>query len=213
MFINYSVLSKSALFSRIPIIELPNAVKCLQGYTKKISANELVYKTDEQNMPGIVLAGNLCLSQLFPDGTSVLIRTINTGELFGLFLTCDRNTDAYITAVEDSTILFLKLPVYQDVPACNCQYRSVILENLIRILIKNNIYLNQHIKIISRPTIREKLLEFFNMLINNQNSDTIHLTMTREKLAEYICADRSALSRELGRMQKDRLIEDRKSVV
>lgn len=207
MFINYSILSKSELFSKIPVMEIPNAVKCLQGFTKNFSSEEAVYKSEQQRVPGIVLSGKLSVSQLFPDGSTVLIRMINPGELFGVFSACDVNKSNFVTAIENSSVLFLRLPVCQEnVPACNCTYRSVILENLIKILITNNVYLNQKIKIISRPTIREKLLEFFMMQSKKQNSNTINLNMTREKLADYLCTDRSALCRELGKMQKEKII-------
>lgn len=189
-------------------MEIPNAVKCLQGFTKNFSSEEAVYKSEQQRFPGIVLSGKLSVSQLFPDGSTVLIRTINPGELFGVFSACDVNKSNFVTAIENSSVLFLRLPVCQEnVPACSCKYRSVILENLIKILIRNNVYLNQKIKIISRPTIREKLLEFFMMQSKKQNSNTINLNMTREKLADYLCTDRSALCRELGKMQKEKIIK------
>ena len=38
-------------------------------------------------------------------------------------------------------------------------------------------------------------------------SDTFTITMTRAELAAYLNCDRSALSRELSRMQEDGLIE------
>ena len=38
-------------------------------------------------------------------------------------------------------------------------------------------------------------------------SNTITLPFNREQLAQYICAERSSVSRELGRMQDDNVIK------
>lgn len=207
-FINYSNLSKTQLFSRIPVMDIPKAVECLEGYARTFSPNELIFKNNgTANHPGIVLSGSLTVTQLFPDGSTVLVKTINPGELFGVFVEVGMDESTYVTASTQSSVLFLKLPVSPDSKACICKYRMVIMENLVKILIKNNIYLNQKIKIISRHTIREKLLQFFQIQSGMQKSRTINLNMNREKLAEYVCSDRSAVSRELSNMVKDNLIE------
>lgn len=214
MFINYSVLAKSELFSSIPVMDIPKAVQCLQGKVKMFSKDELIFKSNgTDNQPGIILEGKLTVTQLFSDGSNVLIRNIGATELFGVFLACGGDDSTYVTAAEDSIILFLKLPVTSDINPCNCKYRLIVMENLIRILIKNNKYLNQKIKIISRQTIREKLMQFFHSQIQLQNSRTIKLDMNREKLAEFICSDRSAVSRELSRMKKEGIIEINKNVI
>lgn len=204
MFINYSNISKSELFSNIPVADIPKAINCLNGYTKDFSANESIFKANgKYNYSGIVLNGNLSENQLFPDGSNVLIRSIGQGELFAY----SGDNSTYITATEKSTILFLKLPAITETNYCNCKYHTIIMENFIRILIRNNKYLNQKIKIVSRHTIREKLILFFQLLSTKQKSNTIKLNMSHEKLADAICSERSAVSRELSNMKRDNLIE------
>lgn len=213
MLINYSILSKSALFARIPKTDLLKAINCLQGYTKIFEPGELINKPFKNSTPGIVLSGSLSLTQIFQDGSTVLIKNINPGELFGIFLTFEGDNTSCITASGKSVVLFLNLPINDEESSCNCIYRMIIMENLVKILIQNNIYLNQKIKIISRYTIREKLLQYFQMLSHAQRSRTIQLNMSREKLAEYICSERSAVSRELNKMDKEGIIKLEKQFI
>lgn len=65
--------------------------------------------------------------------------------------------------------------------------------------------MKQKIQILSRPTLREKLMLFFKNQKQIQKSNHLKLNMTREKIARYICAERSAVSRD--RMQNDGLIK------
>lgn len=39
------------------------------------------------------------------------------------------------------------------------------------------------------------------------DSDTVSLGMTREEMADFLCVNRSALSRELSRMKRDGIID------
>ena len=46
----------------------------------------------------------------------------------------------------------------------------------------------------------------------NSKSSIFKIPFSREQMAEYICADRSALSRELSRMKREGLIDYHKNM-
>jgi CRP-like cAMP-binding protein len=60
------------------------------------------------------------------------------------------------------------------------------------------------------PTLRAKLSRLLLDARREQGSDTVLLSGTRETLASELGVNRSALSRELGRMQREGLLEARR---
>ena len=57
--------------------------------------------------------------------------------------------------------------------------------------------MNERINILSKKSIRNKLLEFFNLSFTKNNSRNIYLPFTFTELADYLAVDRSAMTREL----------------
>ena len=81
-----------------------------------------------------------------------------------------------------------------------------VLENILREVARDAVYLNLKIQLLSQPTLRDKLLFYLNVMHDSQHSRVFTIPFTREKLAQFICADRSAVSRELSRMQSEGII-------
>ena len=63
--------------------------------------------------------------------------------------------------------------------------------------------LTMHVNILSRRTIRLKLLTYFDTLKHGGTVKTVTLPLSYTALADYICADRSAMMRELKKMRLD----------
>ena len=59
----------------------------------------------------------------------------------------------------------------------------------------------------SPPSIREKLLTYLTRQAERTGSATFQVPMGRTELAEYLCTDRSAMTRELSRMREEGLID------
>ena len=66
-------------------------------------------------------------------------------------------------------------------------------------------------EILSKKTIREKLMAFFALQKNIANSNVFTIPYNREQLSNYLYVDRSALSRELGKMRDEGLIRFKKN--
>ena len=59
---------------------------------------------------------------------------------------------------------------------------------------------------ISRTSIREKLLTYLTRQAERTGSLTFTIPMGRTELAEYLCTDRSAMTRELSRLRDEGII-------
>ena len=63
------------------------------------------------------------------------------------------------------------------------------------------------VEVVSNRTIREKLLTYLSIQAQLQKSRYFEIPLGRVELAEYLCVDRSALTRELAKMKENGLID------
>ena len=82
-----------------------------------------------------------------------------------------------------------------------------IYRRFVTMLAERALSMNDRIQILSKLTIREKLLTYFSQCARAAGSRTFTVPLDRESLAAYLGVNRSALSRELSTMQRDGLIE------
>ena len=83
----------------------------------------------------------------------------------------------------------------------------IVLENLLREMALDVQHLNMKIRLLAQPTLRDKLLLYLHLTQNTLHCNSFTLPFTREKLAQFISADRSAVSRELSRMNAEGIIK------
>ena len=66
---------------------------------------------------------------------------------------------------------------------------------------------SERIKMLTNKTIRNKLLEYFNINSRKSGSRYIYLPFNFSDLASYLAIDRSAMSREIGYLKEEGFIE------
>ena len=71
--------------------------------------------------------------------------------------------------------------------------------------------MNDRIQILSKITLREKILTLLNQYRHKFDSNTFDLPFDRADMAIYLGADRSALSRELSKLKQDGIIDFKKN--
>ena len=83
----------------------------------------------------------------------------------------------------------------------------VDLENMVHIIANKNRDLMRKVEVVSKRSIREKLLTYLSIQAQAQDSRYVEIPLGRVELAEYLCVDRSALTRELAKMKAEGLID------
>ena len=66
--------------------------------------------------------------------------------------------------------------------------------------------MSDKMEIISKRTTRDKILSYLMNEAEKKHSDKFEIPFSRNELADYLCVERSAMSRELSKMQRDGLI-------
>jgi CRP-like cAMP-binding protein len=83
--------------------------------------------------------------------------------------------------------------------------------NLLTISAHKNLILSGRSFHIAPKTIRGRVMAYLNSVSLQKNSREFDIPFDRQQLADYLNLERSALSKELGKMQRDGLISCRKN--
>lgn len=70
--------------------------------------------------------------------------------------------------------------------------------------------MNEKLEVLAKRSIREKLLEYFNILAKKQNKKNITLPFSFTDLADYLSIDRSAMMREVKNLKDEGFIDTNK---
>ncbi len=205
----YHILSRCHLFHGIPSDSYLPILKLLQSTIKTLKKGEvLLHLGDSFTSAFIVLDGIIEGSFVNENFDKININQFGEGALLGEALACTKATNSPIqlTALSDCKVLTLNLSVLfstsQD--QCECQHR--VCNNLILGLAKQNVFSNLKLRIMSQKALRDRIFIYLKSLIPDEN-DFLHIPFTQTALAEFLGVNRSALSRELGRMQDENLIQ------
>lgn len=89
----------------------------------------------------------------------------------------------------------------------NCKFHEELLYSLPNLVLTKVSDLNLRIEILSKKTIRDKLLSYFRILSQNSFSKTFTLPFSLTDLADYLSVDRSAMMREIKALKEDGIIK------
>lgn len=161
---------------------------------------------------GLVLSGSVRVEHTDLWGNKSILGITSAGGVFAESYACIPNEPMLVDAVanEDCEILFISVPrLFTPCPACDSRYR--LIQNLVTISAGKNLQLSRRSLHTSPKTIRGRLFSYFSQQACAQGSSRIVIPFDRQQLADYLNLDRSALSKELGKMRRDGLIEYHKN--
>jgi CRP-like cAMP-binding protein len=202
------------LFEGISDDDLAPMLKCLGSYTRTYSNNEIIFlESNEILSVGVVLSGTVHMIKDDSLGNTALFSYIREGELFGETFACGTKLKARVSFQATAATSVLFLPFDKILHSCtmSCVFHHRLVENMVRLISEKNIMLMDKIDITSQKTLRSKILCYLSIQAERSGGSRLTIPLDRNELAEYLCADRSAVSRELSAMARDGLIEYNKN--
>ena len=200
-------IRKCYLFDGIKDEQLADAIKLLNGRIKKVVKDDYIIQLGGTGQyAGLLLKGKIESSFQNENFDQITMLTFTNGYLFGESLVINRakNSPVQVRAVEDCVVLFIDLEMIYAA-ADNTSIQIILARNLIKSLANKNLILNQKVRILSQKSLRDRILIYLGTLPKDKNS-FVKIPFTQTALAEYLGVNRSALSRELGRMQNEGLL-------
>lgn len=193
-FENISVKNKEKLLRRLKSHTV--------NYKKGTTILELIEDKDEI---GIIVNGYINIIKNNYNGSTNLIEELYENDVFSsssIYV----DSDYEIVAKEDVKLIIINLNELINYEENDKIYNQFI-KNLFIILNEKINEKNERIEILTKKTIRNRLLEYFNIMSKKTGSRFIYLPFNFINLADYLAIDRSAMSRELKYLREEGFIE------
>lgn len=197
-----------SLFEGIGAEERRCMVECFQGREQVFPAGAMLADYQEESDEiGILVSGRAEVIRIDMDGERTILEHLVEGEPFGRQLSISGGMGDAVTVVTDEgcRVLFLNYRRIMSRCANACPFHVQMEQNLIRIIMHKVRRLSERVEVLSRRTIREKLLCYFSMQAVEKDG-SFQLPFSLSRLADYISADRSAMMRELKKLKEEDLV-------
>lgn len=203
-----NTIIKTHLFDNIDKKEIPNILNNFKSQKKLYEkGNIIIDMGDKVEAIYIILNGKIEISKEYDDTRKNIVNILESGEIFAEAMALSTNKISQITAISLSKSEILKINI-KDIFDNNLEKnKNIFIENLLKIISDKNKFLSIKNDILSQKSLRSKIILYLEYMSNMQKSEKINIPYSRDKLAEFISADRSALSRELNRLAKEKMIE------
>lgn len=211
---DYVALSKTSLFRGSTPDEVAGMLSCLGATTQRFAKGEMLCRMGE-TVPalGLVLSGSALIQNDDVWGNTAVIDRVGPGQIFAETYACipGERLLVNVMAAESGEVLWLRMGRVLEVCTHACAHHNRLIHHLLMLSAQKNLQLSRKILHTSPRTIRGRLLSYLSQQAVSSGSRTFTIPFNRQQLADYLNVDRSALSAELGKMQKEGLLQTERS--
>lgn len=202
-------LADTMLFCGLQVEEIRSMLSCMGAYEKSFAKDEILCHAGEPSAyMGLVLSGSVNIVVNYYWGGNNIFGHIGPGEIFGETYAVIPGKELLVdvTAAEPACVLFLRGSRLTETCPHSCVYHVRTIRNLIQILARKNLHLSTRMMHTASRSIRNRLLSYLSEQAAENGSSQFTIPFSRQQLADYLGVDRSALSNELSKMQRDGLL-------
>lgn len=182
--------------------------KLLETHIFSFNKNEEMLTTiSSENLVCILLEGTAHIINLNYNGEEVLIEELTKNSVFGTSISNINNTENHVISLSNSKVLIIDYDRLFNKENMNHIYFQIFFNNLFKIMNDKLIARNNRLSILSKKTIREKLLKYFEIKYFEKRSRILYLNVTLKVLADYLAINRSAMFRELKNLKDENFIK------
>lgn len=207
------IIKTGSLFQEIPEPQVLEFLDQIGSFIRVYGKGEfLFYERACVDQIGIVLFGMAAIVKQYPDGSEHLFQKLYAGYLTGMEIACTATQlSPYSTCcLSDTKILFFSYKKLEQ--RASRDWISLQIQNrLLKLIASENIRKYYKINILSTRSLRERILLYLRIQQKKKGKAEFEIPFDRSQLANYLCVNRSALSKELAKMQADGLIRYQKN--
>lgn len=205
---NRKLIEASVMFKNLDESGLEKALDLLEASYSEYKKNDVIHPAyKEMKAFGMVLSGvvQACMDDV--EGNRIIMAEVAAGNTFGeslCFLEI-KDSPVYVYASEPAEVLWISLKkLFENTKD---DFAGLLQKRFTAMLASRTLNMNDRIQVLSRISIRDKLLTYFNQMSQAAGSLTFQIPINREDMATYMGINRSALSRELAKMKQEGLID------
>ncbi|ACL18769.1 cyclic nucleotide-binding protein [Desulfitobacterium hafniense DCB-2] len=199
-------LAQVSLFKGIETEELPKMLNRLNARKVSYKKNDVILREGQSvHSVGIMLSGKVKVVKEDFKGNTNVMTFIEPGAMFAEAYACTQTANLPFTVLSVMETKILWIDYRKIISTCTsaCESHEKLIENMMKALASKSILLNQKIEHISKRTTQEKLLTYLFDQSKKSGSNEFEIPFSRQELADYLCVDRSAMSNELCKLQRE----------
>ncbi len=208
-----SLLQNTSLFSGMTGDEIRHLITCLATPPRRYGKGAFIWHAGERvSHAGIVLSGTVDAVQYHDDGTMHLVARQTAGGVFGdLLMASGQPSPVSLQATDGAEVLFLPLDGILTDCGNRCPFHIRLRQNLLQEAAEKYWQLHRRLQYLSEQSLRRRILLYLQDCQRDNSSSYFTIPYSREELAKFLGVNRSALSRELSRLQKEGIIDFHRS--
>lgn len=208
-----NTLGKTILFKEMSEDEIKSCLKELRSHEKKYKKGSIIFHAgDQTDRMGLVLNGSVTIESNDMWGNCTILTHVPTGQFFaetyallpGEVMLVD------VKANEDCLILFITVGnIFLE--ATSSSWKEKLTRNLLIISTHKNLTLSGRSFHTASKSARGRILSYLNTVSIQKQSSEFDIPYDRQQLADYLNLERTNMSKELGKMQREGILEFSKS--
>lgn len=205
-------LSKTMLFKDMTPEEINSALRELSSVEKKYKkGSRILHAGRTTERMGLVLEGSVTIESNDIWGNRTILSYVGEGQFFAETYSLLPNEPLLVdvNANEDCRILSLRTGILHSYSSEI--WAGKLTSNLLMISSNKNLNLSRRAFHTSPKTIRGRVMAYLNSVSIKQDANEFDIPFDRQQLADYLNVERTALSKELAKMQDDGIICYRKN--
>lgn len=196
------------LFDNISVKNKEKILYTLEANTFTLAKNVSILNTIiDDNFIGYVEKGYMQIIRTDYNGNATIIEELEENSVFGSVISSLNNSEYNIITKEETKIVVIDYNrIITEENTKNPKFNQFI-KNVLEIVTDKINEKNERINILTKKSIRDKLLEYFKIKSNKNGSKIIYLSFTYTELALYLAVDRSSLMREIKNLKDEGFIK------
>lgn len=203
------LLSRSQLFKGFSEKEIDEIYDEIMPHARTYAEDEILYfEGDEVRRFSVLFSGSVRAEKVYEEGSVHILNVFYPGETFCIEEAASLTGASpvnYVAAGGPATVVSIELRRLM-----NTRFGDRFNQNLIYSLADDCIRRLYKTEMLAIRGLRERIMTYFERMYTKTGMKTFGINMDRERFAQYLCVNRSALSNELSRMKQDGLIDYRK---
>ncbi|MDD6919725.1 MAG: Crp/Fnr family transcriptional regulator [Eubacteriales bacterium] len=212
MLVNF--LEKTVLYKGISQEDIQQSIDFLHVRKKKFDKGEIIFSAGSTiDDLALVLSGSVIIESNDLWGNRTILTKLGRGQYFGETYAILKDAIMLVDVVanEKSEIVFLNVSNLFSDEIKTTALGSTIIANILQISVQKNLHLSRRSFDIAPKTIRGRVMSYLNSMSVQSNKTEFDLPFDRQQMADYLNVERSALSKELGKMRDEGLIDFHKN--
>lgn len=211
---NYEALQNNRLFLDMNTLEINTALYILNARYQTFEKGEIILHAGGQtDCVCLVISGSVTIENNDMWGNRTILNIVDSDDFFAETYAILKDETMMVDAVanEQCAIMFLRIGGLFGSGFEGQPWSNKLVRNLLTISANKNLILSGRSFHISPKTARGRIMAYLNSVSLKKHSKVFDIPFDRQQMADYLNLERTALSKELSRMKREKIIDFKKN--